>query len=275
MSKDFEDFRGQRHDALLVSLAEYTQLALNELQVFQLESQDLTGAQAVEEHQAHESQIAIGAEALPELRDFLGRERHDHPPILFEAKYPGDGGARPAVAERRSFGIAALEMHLAGGNFLTGVEAIATAHCAQPMIHSLRRRLGILLELMTDIVDERGLGDLGKRSTLRFEPAGEIEEVVGVDAKRTGRKLAEALTVQEGIRPVEFSSLIVAHSIRGGAGGHGRLIDHGELHRRPQPHCSSNCLTLSRSEAASRSGAEVGEVSRAFLGEQAGRSSTW
>jgi len=81
-------------------------------------------------------------------------------------------------------------MHLAGGNFLPGVKAIAAAHCAQPMIHGLRGGFGILLELMTDIVDDRGLRDLGKRPMLRFEPAGEIEEVVGVDAQRTGRKLA-------------------------------------------------------------------------------------
>src|SRR6266480_2295405 len=91
--------------------------------------------------------------------------------------------------------------------------------------------LGILLELMTNICDERGLGDLGKRLMLRFEPTGEIEEI---------------------IRPADLSSLLVAHAMRGSAGRHGRLINHGELHRRPQPHCSSNCLTLSRSKAASR-----------------------
>src|SRR6516162_8870529 len=83
-----------------------------------------------EEHQAYESQIAIGAEASPELADFFGRERHDDSPILFKAEAPGYGRARPAVAERGSAGIAALEMRLAGGNLLPGVEAIATAHGA-------------------------------------------------------------------------------------------------------------------------------------------------
>ena len=112
--------------------------------------------------------------------------------------------------------------------------------------------LGILLELMTNIFDECGLGDLGKRLMLRFEPTGEIEEIVGVDAQRPRGKLPESLTVEESIRPADLSSLLVAHTMRGSAGRHGRLINHGELHRRPQPHCSSNCLTLSRSEAASR-----------------------
>ncbi len=112
--------------------------------------------------------------------------------------------------------------------------------------------LGILLELMTNIFDECGLGDLGKRLMLRFEPTGEIEEIVGVDAQRPRGKLPESLTVEESIRPADLSSLLVAHAMRGSAGRHGRLINHGELHRRPQPHCSSNCLTLSRSEAAPR-----------------------
>src|SRR5205807_9910401 len=102
--------------------------------------------------------------------------------------------------------------------------------------------LGILLELMTNICDERGLGDLGKRLMLRFEPTGEIEEIVGVDAHRPRGKLPESLTVEESIRPADLSSLLVAHTMRGSAGRHGRLINHGELHRRPQPHCSSNCL---------------------------------
>lgn len=193
-----------------------------------------------------------------------------------------------ATAGRGSFGIAALEMRLAGGNFLTGVEAIAAAHGAQAMIHGLRAGLGTLFELMTNIVDERGLGDFGQRSILRCEPTSEIEEVVGVDAQRPRGKLAQALGVEKGIRPHDFSSLLVAHPIGGSAGSHARLMDHGEFHVLLQPHRSSNCLTLSRSEAASRRavwrthGTELevwsgsgGEESRPFRGEPAGRSSTW
>ena len=130
VSENFEEIRRQRHDALLVPFAVDAQLAVGELQVFQLNHQDLTRAQTIEEHQAYESQIAIGAEASPELADFFGRERHDDSPILFKAEAPGYGRARPAVAERGSAGIAALEMRLAGGNLLPGVEAIATAHGA-------------------------------------------------------------------------------------------------------------------------------------------------
>jgi len=57
------------------------------------------------------------------------------------------------------------------------------------MIHRLWTGLGILFELMTNIVDERGLGDFRQRSMLRCEPAREVEKVVSVNAQRTEREL--------------------------------------------------------------------------------------
>ena len=50
VSEDFKNFWGQRHDALLVAFTNQAHLAVAELQVFQLKSQDLAGAQTVEEH---------------------------------------------------------------------------------------------------------------------------------------------------------------------------------------------------------------------------------
>ncbi len=91
--------------------------------------------------------------------------------------------------------------------------------------------LGNLLELMAHIVDECGLGDLGEGSMLRFEPASEVEQIIGVGTQRTQGELPEALGIKEGIRPVQFSSVLVAQAIGGSAGPHGRLIDHRELHR--------------------------------------------
>ncbi len=104
-------------------------------------------------------------------------------------------------------------MYFAGGNLLPGVKTIAAAHCAQAMIHGLGSGFRIAIELITDILREGGLSDLGKGQMSRFEPAGEIEKIVGVDAKRMGRKLAEALTIQESIHPRELSSLVVTHAI--------------------------------------------------------------
>ena len=289
--ENLQDFQGQRDKALLVSFAMDAHLAVGELQVFELQSQDLAGAQAIEEHQPDQCEITEGAEALPEFSDLFGRKRHDDSPLLFEAEAPSDAVARPAIAERGSLSIAALEMHLAGRKLLPSMEAITAAHCAQAMIHGLRCGLGILLELRTNIVDQCGLGDLGERLVAWFEPAGEVQQVVGIDAKRPGGKLAQLLAVEEGIRPVELSFLLVADTLGGGAGGQGRLIDHGEFHLRPQPQRSSNCLTLSRSAPASRSAvlrtggreepereawsSNGEEEARVSLGEQAGRSSTW
>ena len=87
----------------------------------------------------------------------------------------------------------------------------------------------------------------------RCEPAGKIEQVVAVNAQRTERKLAEALTVEEGIRPFDLSSVFIAYTIGRVAGGQGELIDNREFHGRPQPHFSSTCWILSRSAAALRS----------------------
>jgi hypothetical protein len=81
------------------------------------------------------------------------------------------------------------------------------------MIYGLGSGFGIAIELMLDILHKGGLRDLGQRQTLGLEPAGEIEEVVGVDAERAWRELAEALSVQEGVCPLEFSPLVVTHSI--------------------------------------------------------------
>lgn len=112
-SEHLQDFPGQRDKAFLVSFAMHAHLAIGELQVFELESQDLAGAQAIEKHQPDQCEITEGGEALPELGDFLGRERHDDPPLLFEPEPLGDDAVRPTVAERGAFGIAALEMGLA------------------------------------------------------------------------------------------------------------------------------------------------------------------
>ena len=117
-----------------------------------------------------------------------------------------------------------------GGNFLPGMEAIAAAYGAQAMIHRRRRGLRILLELMTDIVDERGFGDLGERLMLRLEPPGEVEQVVGVDAQRARGKLAQALGIEESVSPVQFSSVFIPQAVGGSTGTPGRLIDHRELH---------------------------------------------
>ena len=76
------DFFGQRQDALLVSFAQHAHLRVGQLQVGELESEDFTGAQAIEQHQAHQGEIAEGTKAVPELADLFGGEGDDDAPGL-------------------------------------------------------------------------------------------------------------------------------------------------------------------------------------------------
>jgi len=48
-------------------------LALGESKVFELEVKDLTGAQAVKQHQGYNAQVTKGAKTTPEFIDFRGR----------------------------------------------------------------------------------------------------------------------------------------------------------------------------------------------------------
>jgi hypothetical protein len=105
------------------------------LQVFQLKSQNLAGAQAIEKHQADQREIAIGTETLPEHCHFLRRKGHDDPAILLQAEAQGDGAAGSANPERGSLGIAVLEVNGASGNLSAGVEAVAATHHLQAMVH--------------------------------------------------------------------------------------------------------------------------------------------
>ena len=71
--EDLENFRRQGHDALLVSFAKNPHLRIGQLEILQLESQHFTGAQAIEQHQAYQGEIAKGAKAVPESGDFVCR----------------------------------------------------------------------------------------------------------------------------------------------------------------------------------------------------------
>src|SRR6266567_2295947 len=104
----------------------------------------------------------------------------------------------------------------------------------QTMIHGLRRGLGLLVELMTDVVEQCGLGDFGQRLGRLLEPAGEVQQVIGVSAERTQRELANALSIEKGVGPGHLLSLRIEQAIGGGAGGGERLVDQRKVHK----HCA-------------------------------------
>ena len=92
------------------------------------------------------------------------------------------------------------------------------------MIHGLRGGLGLLVELVTDIVEQGGLADLGQRPGWVLKPAGEVEQVIGVGSQGTQRQLADALGIEEGIGPGDFLPLLVEQAIGGSAGGNQRPL---------------------------------------------------
>jgi hypothetical protein len=86
----------------------------------------------------------------------------------------------PSVAERAARCIDALEMGITGGNFLPVVESVQTMDHGQAMIYGLRRGLGLLVQLMPDVVQQRGFGDRGKGLGASLKPTREVQKVVGV-----------------------------------------------------------------------------------------------
>ena len=66
------------------------------------------------------------------------------------------------VADRAASRIGALEMGMAAGDLLSEVESVQAANHSQAMIHGLRSRLGLLAQLMADIIQQCGLRDFGK-----------------------------------------------------------------------------------------------------------------
>ncbi len=53
------------------------------------------------------------------------------------------------------------------------------------MIYGLRRGLGLLVQLVPHIVQQRGFGDLGKGLGLALKPTGEVKQVIGIGPQRS------------------------------------------------------------------------------------------
>jgi hypothetical protein len=58
-------------------------------------------------------------------------------------------------------------LELAAGNLLSVVEAVQTTQHAQAMIYGLRRGFGLLIQLVTGIIEQGGFGDLRQRRAFR------------------------------------------------------------------------------------------------------------
>src|SRR5437588_11523349 len=126
----------------------------------------------------------------------LGGKGDDHPPRLAQTQIGSDLSLRTTIAERGTGGVSVPESRLAR-NLSSVMETIQTAQHTQAVIDSLGSRLGWVLQLVVDILQQKGLGELGQRVAFGLEPSCRVSEVKGIGAQRSQGELAQFLGSKE------------------------------------------------------------------------------
>ena len=217
--KNLDEFTGQRQDALLVPFARDAELRLCQLEIFEAEFQDFAGAQPVEQHHAYKGEVAERSETAPELSDFFGRQGNDNTVGLPKTEAVSDGFAGTAPTEWGPRHIRALEVGMAGRNLLPVMKSVQTTNHGQAMIYGLRRGPRLLVQLMTNIVPQRGFRDGRKRLMLVLKPTSKVQQVIGVGAQRARRELTNVLGIEKIVGPGDLATRIVEQAVRTGSGG--------------------------------------------------------
>ncbi|MEK7995922.1 MAG: hypothetical protein AAB403_19150 [Planctomycetota bacterium] len=150
-------------------------MGIGQLQIFELEREDLTGTQAVQQHQAYHGKIAKSPKAGPELSDLLCRQGLDYAAGLPEAETESYGTMGATIAQWTARRPGALEMGVASGNLLPMMESVYAPNHRQAMIYGLWCGTWLLVQLITDIVPQRGFGDFRQGLRLTLEPASEVK----------------------------------------------------------------------------------------------------
>ena len=226
-----DEFVGQWQQPGAAALAHHAQVRFGGLEVIELEAQDFTTAQTVEQHQAHDGEIAESVEAAPEARNLLGGKGLDEATRLLESQSAADDAAWAAVAECRSLRIATLEMRVTGRDLLALMKTIEPLDDDETAIDGFWGRRWSLVQLVADIILERRLGECGERMRWRREgPAGEVEQIKGIGTQRTRRQLAQSLRIQECVRPQDLLAASIEQAIRRSAGRKRWLMRDGEFH---------------------------------------------
>jgi hypothetical protein len=87
-------------------------------------------------------------------------------------------------------------MKLSTGDLLSKMETVQTMQYREAMIDRLRGGLGRLIQLIADVVEQNGFGDLGQRAgRVLLPPAGEMQQIISVGAQRTQGELANMLRI--------------------------------------------------------------------------------
>ena len=131
----------QRQNPLFVPFPPDTELAFGKAQLFKVKPNNFTGAQAVKQHQGGDTEIPVGAEARPKLRDFL-RGKGNNGTAGLPQPQAADPMPRSAIAERASCRIDGSDTAMAAWEFAAKVELVEAAHHRETMVDGLRRRLG-------------------------------------------------------------------------------------------------------------------------------------
>ena len=139
--QDLHRVIGQGQNPLFVPFPTDTKLAFGKAKLFEAKPNNLAGAQAVKQHQGGDTQIPISAEARPELRDFLRRERNNHTMRLPQTQ-AADPTPRSAKAKRAARRMNRSDTAAAMWELTAKVESIEAAHHRETMVDGLRRGRG-------------------------------------------------------------------------------------------------------------------------------------
>ena len=200
-------FRRQRQEAQFAAFAANADLRFGKQHVVPVQSQHFAGPQPLQEHQADDGQVARGAEAGPEARHLIDRQRHDGAFGLLHAQ-PAQRRAWSAQAHRP----APQKGLMKAGSDLAGSVGKLVAQGAigdgDAVIDGGTGRPRLLAGLEPHIVQERRFGKVtfgdvaGVMNAL--PPADKVQQVVSVTAQGLVRQAADVLAVQITIDPADL-----------------------------------------------------------------------
>src|ERR1041384_5860779 len=86
------------------------------------------------------------------------------------------------------------------------------------MVYGLRRGLGALAQLMTNIIQQRRFSDGGKRLCAVLKPTSEVKKIISVGANGARGQLTSMLRIEEFVGPSDRMVLVIEQAIGAGAG---------------------------------------------------------
>ena len=111
------------------------------------------------------------------------------------------------------------------------MKATQTAQHNQAMVDGLGSGLGLFIELIANISEQRRFLDVERVGYgMGYAPACEMQQIIGIGAQGTERELAQALGIEKGIGPSDFLPLVRGQTVRREAGRRGRGMEERDSH---------------------------------------------